>query len=387
MTCNTSTSWHARPLDCFCFCDLPAHISISCTHCSGFDRALVQLDDLVLDNPHAHEAMGKFMARAVADEIICPKYVTSRPAPGDSDEAVRAFAKGRGLVASPQGLQRLEHVWGTNGGLSPVDELRDKVHQLLEEYLETRNLEEAVACVRELHAPHFHHEVVFQVIGLAIDGRDERDMLALSALLKAACGEALISLVQLEKGLSRIFESISDIELDCPKATLNLDSFCHLSSAFLPRAACHRAAKIAKITMVRTQRLVFVSRYCFCFELSTNTFVHSPPCLSTSAIPPCSLVCTEQGQGQTSAVRNYAHRVRQKCRITGTLRSSTTDAAIGFCNGWLDVVDMQQNFLLSCEFVSSSYAHTSVYFLEHVLFESRNKSFFSSSDCVVYKII
>lgn len=230
--------------------------------------------------------MGKFMARAVADEIICPKYVTSRPAPGDSDEAVRAFAKGRGLVASPQGLQRLEHVWGTNGGLSPVDELRDKVHQLLEEYLETRNLEEAVACVRELHAPHFHHEVVFQVIGLAIDGRDERDMLALSALLKAACGEALISLVQLEKGLSRIFESISDIELDCPKATLNLDSFCHLSSAFLPRAACHRAAKLAKITMVRTQRLVFVSRQCFCFELATNTFVHSPPCLSTSAIPP-----------------------------------------------------------------------------------------------------
>lgn len=216
----------------------------------------MQLDDLVLDNPHAHEAMGKFMARAVADEIICPKYVTSRPAPGDSDEAVRAFAKGRGLVASPQGLQRLEHVWGTNGGLSPVDELRDKVHQLLEEYLETRNLDEAVACVRELHAPHFHHEVVFQVIGLAIDGRDERDMLALSALLKAACGESLISLVQLEKGLSRIFESISDIELDCPKATLNLDSFCHLSSAFLPRAACHRAAKLAKATMVRTPRLV-----------------------------------------------------------------------------------------------------------------------------------
>lgn len=207
-----------------------------------------------MDTPNAHQVAGKFMARAVADEVIAPRYVTSRPGPQDSDEAALAFAKARGLITTPQGLSRLAYVWGSNGARSPVDELRSKVSLMLGELVLTGDLAEAEICTRELRAKHFLHEVVFQAIELAIDGRSERDMLLLSAFLKRLCNSAIVSEGQLKNGLDRIVESMGDIQLDNPHAALNLDSFCRVSSSFLPQKFCAVVAQQAKRAMVSCPR-------------------------------------------------------------------------------------------------------------------------------------
>eukprot|EP00038_Savillea_parva_P016538 m.17115 g.17115 ORF g.17115 m.17115 type:complete len:420 (+) comp3457_c0_seq1:1349-2608(+) len=212
---------------------------------AGFDRVLPQLDDLNLDTPNAHQVAGKFMARAVADEIMAPRFISSRPGPQDSDYAALAFNKARGLIVSPQGFGHLAHVWGSSGARSPVDELRSKVSLMLGEYLLTNDLMEAEACARELRAKHFMHEVVFQAIDLAIDGRSERDMRMLSTLLLSLCNSSVISSAQLESGLDRVLQSIDDLQLDIPKATLDLDTFCRLSSSFLPREFCAKVAQLA----------------------------------------------------------------------------------------------------------------------------------------------
>eukprot|EP00035_Acanthoeca_spectabilis_P040415 m.69730 g.69730 ORF g.69730 m.69730 type:complete len:419 (+) comp9978_c0_seq5:336-1592(+) len=220
---------------------------------AGFDRVLPQLADLNMDTPNAHQVAGKFMARAVADEVIAPRYVTSRPGPQDSDEAALAFAKARGLITTPQGLSRLAYVWGSNGARSPVDELRSKVSLMLGELVLTGDLAEAEICTRELRAKHFLHEVVFQAIELAIDGRSERDMLLLSAFLKRLCNSAIVSEGQLKNGLDRIVESMGDIQLDNPHAALNLDSFCRVSSSFLPQKFCAVVAQQAKRAMNKSR--------------------------------------------------------------------------------------------------------------------------------------
>mmetsp|Transcript_14593 Transcript_14593/g.43211 ORF Transcript_14593/g.43211 Transcript_14593/m.43211 type:complete len:434 (-) Transcript_14593:1046-2347(-) len=213
---------------------------------SGFERVLKQLDDLNLDTPNAHQVVGKFMARAVADEILAPIVITSRPGPQDSDEAAAAFAKARGLIMTPQGFSRLAFVWGCSGGRSPVGELKSKISLLLGEFIITRDSEEAEACIRDLRAKQFMHEVVYQAIELAIDGRKKRDMLLLSSLLGSLFSSSVISDMQLEKGLGRIIESMVDIRLDNPRAAINLENFCHMSASFVSKTFSAKAAQLAR---------------------------------------------------------------------------------------------------------------------------------------------
>ena len=45
----------------------------------GFDQILRQLGDLELDTPDVTDAVGNFVARAVADDCLAPAYVTKPP--------------------------------------------------------------------------------------------------------------------------------------------------------------------------------------------------------------------------------------------------------------------------------------------------------------------
>lgn len=206
----------------------------------------------MLDTPNAGLVLGKFIARAVADELVSPSFVSNRPILSDSNEIALAFGKARGLTLNPYGLHRLVNVWGASGALSSIGLLRGSVSLLLHEYLITTNREEAEQCIRDLSAEQFHHEVVFQVVELAIDGRDERDMLDLASLLKSATVCGLISQTQLAKGLQRILSSMDDIQLDNPHAPYRLDTFCWVSTAFhlLPKNFAAKAGALAKESMV-----------------------------------------------------------------------------------------------------------------------------------------
>ena len=41
----------------------------------GFDQLLEQLNDLTLDTPESPDLLGQFIARAVADDCLPPKYL------------------------------------------------------------------------------------------------------------------------------------------------------------------------------------------------------------------------------------------------------------------------------------------------------------------------
>lgn len=62
------------------------------------------------------------------------------------------------------GLVRLDNVWGVGGGLRPVKYLVRQMNLLLQEYLSSSDIHEATRCLVELEVPHFHHELVYEVL-------------------------------------------------------------------------------------------------------------------------------------------------------------------------------------------------------------------------------
>lgn len=75
-----------------------------------------------------------------------------------------ALNRAETLLTMKHGLVRLDNVWGVGGGLRPVKYLTRQMNLLLQEYLSSGDLQEATRCLLQLEVPHFHHELVYEVI-------------------------------------------------------------------------------------------------------------------------------------------------------------------------------------------------------------------------------
>ena len=120
----------------------------------GFESLFESLEDVRLDVHDADAMAAKFVARAVADEILPPAFL--------SDPLVAALGgdvidSARALLAARRSAERLEHVWGVTEAFELAD-LKAAVQAAVAEYFGGGGLEEIARCVRELAAPHFHRE-------------------------------------------------------------------------------------------------------------------------------------------------------------------------------------------------------------------------------------
>eukprot|EP00568_Trieres_chinensis_P013019 CAMPEP_0183302210 /NCGR_PEP_ID=MMETSP0160_2-20130417/8079_1 /TAXON_ID=2839 ORGANISM="Odontella Sinensis, Strain Grunow 1884" /NCGR_SAMPLE_ID=MMETSP0160_2 /ASSEMBLY_ACC=CAM_ASM_000250 /LENGTH=492 /DNA_ID=CAMNT_0025464953 /DNA_START=388 /DNA_END=1866 /DNA_ORIENTATION=- len=209
---------------------------------AGFTLLLDSLDELVVDVPDARAMVGSFLARAVVDEVLAPAYLSARNDDHPGDEVVERAV---GLLSREHCNARLEHVWGPGDG-RPVAELKGVMDQLLEEYLLSRELDEAARCVREMDAPHFHHELVKRGAKIAMekDGLDHHhskadngnsadadvadgggSVDAMAALFSFLVKNAIVSEYQVSKGISRLMKLMPDLKLDVPAAPAMLDEF------------------------------------------------------------------------------------------------------------------------------------------------------------------
>lgn len=219
---------------------------------AGFDILLNQLDDLELDTPDASTVLGNFIARAIADDCIPPKYVINAKqllenkmvAGGNQlnsaeTRALNALTNANSLINAKRGLIRLDTVWGLTGGARPVKYLVKQMRLLLKEYLSSLDIKEAERCLRELEVPHFYHEFVYEAILMGIEDTKKNDeLLAIAQLLKAMSDINLISVDQMKKGFLRLFDEIPDIHIDVPHAYATLEKFmqsCFAIKLFLPR--------------------------------------------------------------------------------------------------------------------------------------------------------
>lgn len=170
------------------------------TFFTGYDSLLANLPDLILDTPEAPTMLGNFIARSVADDCIPPKYVTN---PDNVDElneyALAALKRADALLSLKQGWAHLDNIWGKAGPLRPVKIITKQMTLLLKEYLSSRDFNEASRCLRALEVPHYHHELVYEAILMALESVNSQTEEAMCNLLKAMDEACLILPAQMEQ--------------------------------------------------------------------------------------------------------------------------------------------------------------------------------------------
>lgn len=156
------------------------------------------------------------------DEVLPPAFLSNQNNDRPGDEVIE---KAVSLLSREHCTARLERVWGPGDG-RPVAELKTVLDQLLKEYLLSRELDEAARCVRELSAPHFHHELVKRGVRHAMEEAAPKDSLdAMAALFEFLVKNAIVSEYQVVKGVSRLHKILPDMQLDVPSAPELLSEF------------------------------------------------------------------------------------------------------------------------------------------------------------------
>ena len=131
----------------------------------GFLRLFEVADDLQIDIPDANKIIAQFLARAVVDEILSPKFLSDPLVASTGGDIVE---QARTWLSRSHGIVRLGRVWGPGDG-RPVPDLKNDIRLLLQEYIMTNDLPEAARCIKDLSTPMFHHEVVKRALVFAID--------------------------------------------------------------------------------------------------------------------------------------------------------------------------------------------------------------------------
>lgn len=157
------------------------------------------LPDLIIDIPEAAIWLGNFIGRAIADDCIPPKYVTS---PENVDEtnqnALIALKRADTLLSLKSGWTHLDNIWGSAGPHRPVKNITKQMTLLLNEYLSSRDFAEAQRCLRELNVPHYHHEFVYEAILMALESVSQQTEEAMCTLLKLMDECCLVLPLQME---------------------------------------------------------------------------------------------------------------------------------------------------------------------------------------------
>lgn len=189
----------------------------------GFHYLLKNLKELTLDMPSAPELVGQFIARAVADDCLPPAFINHYRGHASNDQIVTALDKADVLLSMKQGMVHLDNIWGEGGGNRPVKSLTNSMVMLLKEYLNSGDIAEATRCLKDLDVPHFHHELVYNAMLIAIEDSSERATDMMVRLLRSLTSTVVVTQNMFEKGVRRLSDEMPDICLDVPAAYSLLD--------------------------------------------------------------------------------------------------------------------------------------------------------------------
>lgn len=186
---------------------------------NGFVILIEAAEDTALDNPLVVEDLAMFLARSVVDEVLAPQHLEEIGSQCSRPESLggRVHQMTKSLLNAQLAGERILRCWGGGGtgrlGCA-VEDVKDKIGKLLEEYESGGDIREACRCIKELGMPFFHHEVVKKALVTLMEKKNAR----LWVLLGDCYGSGLITTNQMMKGFARIAESIDDLALDVPDA-------------------------------------------------------------------------------------------------------------------------------------------------------------------------
>ncbi|KAJ1695943.1 hypothetical protein LUZ63_012641 [Rhynchospora breviuscula] len=188
---------------------------------NGFTMLLESAEDTALDVLDASDELSLFLARAVIDDVLAPlnlEEISNNLPPKSSGTETITMA--RTLASACHAGERLLRCWGGNTGWK-VEDAKDKIAKLLEEFETGGDLGEACHCIRDLGMPFFNHEVVKKALVMAMEKKNDKML----DLLNECFNEGLITINQLTKGFTRVRDGIDDLALDIPDAREKFESY------------------------------------------------------------------------------------------------------------------------------------------------------------------
>jgi len=186
---------------------------LACGFCNIIDRA----DELILDTPDIVNILGKFIARAYCEKILPQKFIEIEIKNASSELIYQVMITSYGFQKDQIAIRTC---WGEAGGFLDTTKLSEKIREILKEFLSTSDSGEVARCIRELDVPHYHHEIVYEGILIALENY-QNEMVANSMvwlLQYLYTKECIISADQMVSGHERIYSNLDDISLDIPHA-------------------------------------------------------------------------------------------------------------------------------------------------------------------------
>jgi programmed cell death protein 4 len=180
---------------------------------NGFGVMLDRLPDLSLDVPDAPEVLGKFIARAIFDEVLPPVFI--QQAKRNNNQAHSSLSLAHELYDKDRKI--LAHIWG-GGDLSSVRRLRKVVDALLKDYLENKEIEDASTAILTLSAPSYNSQVIRQALTLALERNSAQARKDITELIAVLHKRGQFSTYDVQHGFELVWRKISDIKLDVPNA-------------------------------------------------------------------------------------------------------------------------------------------------------------------------
>jgi len=186
----------------------------------GFQAAIDNLEENMLDIPLAPDMLAKFIARATLDEIIPPSFLKGVWAENNATRNTIALATG--MVNDNHRSRRLEHIWGP-GDLDSVKRLKREASSLVAEFIINQDKVEADRALRNMNAPHFHFQVVRQALQMALSALP-KDKDAILKLLEFLFDSGLLCASDMEQGFGFCGKQLEDTKLDIPSAPATFNS-------------------------------------------------------------------------------------------------------------------------------------------------------------------
>jgi programmed cell death protein 4 len=186
----------------------------------GFERLFELVDEIEKDCPNCREMLSIFLARCVVDEVLPPSFLSDSVVKNLGGDIVNHTKR---MLSRDHAGAKLERIWGPGDG-RPVSEMKIAIDQLLEEYLISKDLDEACRCIKELNAPDFFHEIIKRAVVHILD-KSEDNQQAMSNLFIVLVERDMLTTAQATKAFKRLYDILDDLLLDIPIAGKVLAKF------------------------------------------------------------------------------------------------------------------------------------------------------------------
>ncbi|KAK1413092.1 hypothetical protein QVD17_34845 [Tagetes erecta] len=186
---------------------------------NGFTMLIESADDIALDIPIVVEDLAMFLARAVVDDVLAPLHLEEIGGGSLKPDSVgnHVLKMAKSLLNARLSGERILRCWGGGGSYTngwAIEDVKDQIGKLLEEFESGGDTREACRCITELGMPFFHHEVVKKSLVTIIEKKHDR----IWRLLEECFNTGIITPIQMAKGFGRVAESLDDLCLDVPDA-------------------------------------------------------------------------------------------------------------------------------------------------------------------------